>query len=77
MIIIEGQIMMAKDTAEYLTVEEAAVRAHVSSITIRRAIRDGKLRYRAERGRTRLLAATDVDTWVRERTELRVIDGGE
>lgn len=69
--------MLTQEETEYLTVEEAAVRAHVSSITIRRAIRDGKLRYRAERGKTRLLRGSDVDEWARQRTELRQIDGGE
>lgn len=68
---------MTQEAAEYLTVEEAAVRAKVSSITIRRAIRDGKLHYRAERGKTKLLRKKDVDEWTRQRTELRQIDGDE
>jgi excisionase family DNA binding protein len=68
---------VAKDGTEYLTVEEAAVRAKVASITIRRAIKNGKLHYRAARGATKLLRASDVEEWVRQRTELREIDGGK
>ena len=69
--------MLTQERIEYLTVEEAAVRAKVSSITIRRAIRDGKLQYRAEQGKTKLLRASEVDEWARQRTELRPLDGGE
>ena len=69
--------MLTQERVEYLTVEEAAVRAKVSSPTIRRAIRAGELRYRAERGRTKLLQASEVDQWARQRTELRKIDGGK
>jgi excisionase family DNA binding protein len=67
--------MLTQERTEFITVEQAAVNAHVSSITIRRAIRDGKLRYRAEQGRTRLLSAVEVDAWARERTELRLLNG--
>jgi hypothetical protein len=56
-------------------VEEVAVRAKVASITVRRAIKSAKLRYRAERGKTKLLRASDVEEWARQRTELRQIDG--
>ena len=66
---------MTDEAGEYLTVEEAAVRSKVSSITIRRAIRSGQLRYRMQVGKTKLLSAADVDEWTRQRTELRPIDG--
>ena len=65
---------MTQERTEYLTVEEAAVRAHVSSPTIRRALKAGALQYRAERGRTKLLRASEVEAWARKRTELRQID---
>lgn len=68
--------MMTQEKIEYLTVEEASVRASVSSATMRRAIRSGALRYRAERGKTKLLRAVDVDAWAKARTELRQINGG-
>ena len=63
--------MLQQELTEYLTVEEAAVRAHVSSPTIRRALKAGALRYRATRGKTKLLAMSEVDAWSRERTEVR------
>ena len=65
---------MAMEThPDYLTVEEAAVRAHVSSPTIRRAIKSGALRYRATRGKIKLLRVGDVDTWATGRTALKEI----
>lgn len=67
--------MMTQERVEYLTVEEASVRAQVSSATLRRAIKSGALRYRAERGKTKLLRAEDVDAWANARTELRKIEG--
>jgi len=69
--------MLTQERVEYLTVEEACVRTGTSSATIRRAIKAGALRYRAERGRTKLLSAADVDAWKRDRTELRQLNGGE
>lgn len=68
---------MTQEQTEYLTADEAAVRSHVSSVTVRRAIHNGVLRYRAQRGRTKLLSAEDVDAWARARTELRPIDDKE
>ncbi len=65
--------MLTEERTEYLTVDQAAVRAGVSSITVRRAIKDGKLHYRAQRGQTKLLRASEVDDWARQRTELREI----
>lgn len=59
---------------EYVTVDEAAVLAKVSSVTIRRAIKAGTLRYRAQRGQTRLLAREDVEQWARSRTEIRLLE---
>lgn len=67
---------MTQERTEYLTVEEAAVRARVSSPTIRRALKAGKLHYRATRGATKLLSVEEVDGWARQRTELRRIDEG-
>ncbi len=67
--------MATHESTEYLTVDEAAVLTHVSSVTIRRAVKSGKLRYRAQRGPTRLLRRADVEAWARERTEVRPIDG--
>lgn len=69
--------MMTQERVEYLTVEEASVRTGASSSTIRRAIRDGKLHYRMQQGKTRLLSAVDVEEWARARTEMRPIDGGK
>ena len=69
--------MVTAESTEYLTVEQAAVRAGVSAITVRRAIRDKELRYRAERGRTKLLRAEEVDRWAARRTELRRIEPEE
>jgi excisionase family DNA binding protein len=59
---------------EYMTVDEAAVLAKVSSVTIRRAIKAGTLRYRAQRGKTLLLAREDVEGWARSRTEIRLLE---
>lgn len=70
----KGGTVLTQERTEYLTVEEAAVRAKVSSPTIRRAIKAGALRYRAERGKTKLLSVSDVDAWARQRTELRKIE---
>ena len=68
---------MTQERTEYLTVEEAAVRAKVSSPTIRRALKAGKLHYRAARGATKLLSVEEVDAWARKRTELRRLEEGE
>jgi excisionase family DNA binding protein len=73
----KGRAMLTQEQTEYLTADEAAVRTHVSSVTVRRAIHNGVLRYRAQRGRTKLLTAADVDAWARARTELRQLDDEE
>jgi excisionase family DNA binding protein len=54
----------------YLTVDEAAVRTHVSGPTIRRALKSGALIYRAARGTTKLLRSDEVDAWARSRSPL-------
>lgn len=69
--------MQTQEQAAYLTVEEAAVRARVSSPTIRRALKSGALTYRATRGKTKLLRAGDVDAWAQDRIELRQIENIE
>lgn len=72
----KGRNVLTQERTEYLTVEEASVRTHISSATIRRAIKSGALVYRAQKERTRLLSADEVDAWVRTRTELRKLDDG-
>jgi excisionase family DNA binding protein len=66
--------VLTQEATEYLTIDEAAVRAHVSSVTMRRAVKSGTLIYRAMRGKTKLLSAKEVDEWVRARTEIREIE---
>lgn len=62
--------MVTAEQTQYLTVDEAAVRAGVSSITVRRAVKAGQLKYRKRSGATKLLAASDVDRWAEKRSEI-------
>lgn len=66
--------MMTQERGAFLTVGEAAVIAGVSDVTIRRAIAKRELRYRAERGATKLLRISDVEEWAKRRKEIRQID---
>ncbi len=68
--------MLTQERTEYINVEEASIRAGVSSMTIRRALKSGALVYRMQRGIHKYLDAAEVDKWARERTEMRPIDGG-
>lgn len=65
---------MTQQRTEYVTVDEAAVLAGFSSNTMRRAIARGELKYRAERGRNKLLRADEVEAWAKPRHELRILD---
>ena len=70
--------MLSMLERDYVSVEEAASRAGVSSQSIRRAIRGGFLRYRGERGRQKLLDANELDEglrrWREQRREIRPLD---
>lgn len=56
--------------ARYLTIREAAEYAHVSSTTVRRAIKSGALVAGGTPGRL-LILPEQVDAWIARRAERR------